>query len=308
LRAPAFCNGIVGLRPTVHRVPNAAAIEPVDSALSGQLMLTDGPMARTVGDVRLALAVVSGSDPRDPLSVDVPLERVPIASRIAGIVTSGLDGPLPVAIEAGVRFAADALEQAGWGIHEIQLPEFQRVFEVWNRIMCDDIPALLAAVGPLIDPRLAAVLEGHLDYPYEADLPRMAVYPERRRLMRLWTSMFATTPVVVTPVWPECQFPGDADLDRGIDFVTHMLQFATPAPLLGLPSLALPTGVVDGLPTGVQIHADRWNDVYCLDAGADIESVIGPIAPPVDREHAGPTAQHDNRFSGGVERSIVDVV
>ena len=119
----------------------------------------------------------------------------------------------------------------------------------------------------MIDPRLVAALEGHLAYPYQVDLPRMAVYPERHRLMRVWSAMFASTPVVVTPVWPDVQFPGDADLERGIDFIAHMLQFATPAPLLGLPSLAVPTGVVDGLPTGVQIHADRWNDVYALDAG-----------------------------------------
>jgi amidase len=281
LRSPACCNGIIGLRPTVHRVPSAATIEPVDSGLSGQMMVTDGPMARTVADVRLALEILNGSDPRDPLAVDVPLERPPLPRHTAGIVTTGLDGPLSDAAETGVRFAADALEQTGWEIREIQLPEFQNVFEAWNRIMCGDIPALLSAVGRLIDPRLSAVLEGHLDYPYHVDLPPMAVYPERRRLMRLWSAMFMSTPVVITPVWPEPQFPGDADLDRGIDFVTHMLQFVTPAPLLGLPALALPTGVIDDLPTGVQIHADRWNDTYCLDAGADIESVVGPISPPI---------------------------
>lgn len=86
--------------------------------------------------------------------------------------------------------------------------------------------------------------------------------------------------MVVTPVWPEPQFPGDDDLYRGIDFITHMLQFATPAPLLSLPSLALPTGVIDGLPTGVQIHTDQWNDVYCVDAGAAIESVVGMLPVP----------------------------
>ena len=140
-----------------------------------------------------------------------------------------------------MRLAADALADAGWEIEHVELPEFQHVFEVWNRIMCDDIPALLDAVAPVIDPRLVAALEGHIAYPYVTDLSRMAVYPERRRLMRVWRSMFATTSIVVTPVWPEPQFPGDDDLERGIDFIAHMLQFATPAPLLGLPSLALPS-------------------------------------------------------------------
>jgi amidase len=280
LRAPAFCNGVVGMRPTMHRVPDATTIEPVDGALCGQMMATDGPMARTVADVRLALNLLNGSDPRDPLSVDVALDRPPLERRVAGIVTTGLDGSLAPEVETGVRLAADALAQAGWQVEQVELPEFQHVFEVWNRIMCDDIPAMLDAVAPVIDPRLVAALEGHIAYPYVTDLPRMAVYPERRRLMRVWRSMFATTPVIVTPVWPEPQFPGDDDLERGIDFIVHMLQFATPAPLLGLPSLALPTGLVDGLPVGVQIHADRWNDMYCLDAGSDIETVVGTMTPP----------------------------
>jgi Asp-tRNA(Asn)/Glu-tRNA(Gln) amidotransferase A subunit family amidase len=42
----------------------------------------------------------------------------------------------------------------------------------------------------------------------------------------------------------------------------------------------LPTGLVDGLPVGVQIHADRWNDIHCLDAGTAIESIVGTLTPP----------------------------
>jgi amidase len=280
LRAPAFCNGVVGMRPTMRRVPEATTIEPSNGALCGQLMATDGPMARTVADVRLALGLLNGADPRDPLSVDVALERPPVGRRIAGIVTASLNRPLAPSVLAGVHLAADALVQAGWEVVEVELPEFQHVFEVWNRIMCDDIPGLLAALAPVLDPRLVAALEGHMAYNYQTDLPRMAVYPERVRLMKVYRAMFAVTPVVVTPVWPEPQFPGDTDLNLGIDFITHMLQFATPAPLLSLPALALPTGVIGGLPTGVQIHADQWNDVYCLDAGAAIESVIGPLPAP----------------------------
>lgn len=283
LRSPAFCNGIVGLRPTMHRVPRAKSIEPIDGTLNAQMMATEGPMARTVADVGLGLAILNGADRRDPLSVDVDLDRAPLPRRVAGVVTTALDGPLAGPVEEGVRLGAAALEQAGWEIRELELPEFQLVFEVWNRIMCDDIPGLLEAVGSVIDPRLATALERHGDYPYRTDLARMAVYVERHRLMRVWSEMFATTPVVVTPVWPEPQFVGDADLERGIEFIWHMLQFAVPAPLLGLPALAVPTGVVNDLPVGVQIHADRWNDRFCIEAGTDIELVIGALVPPTPR-------------------------
>jgi amidase len=277
LRAPAFANGVVGMRPTMYLVPDATTVPPVDGALSGQMMATNGPMARTVADVRLALSLLNGSDPRDPLAVDVALERPPMARRVAGIVTTGIAAGVDPKIAQGVRMGADALVAAGWDIEEIELPEFQTVFEIWNHVMCDDIPDLLNAVGTMIDPRLVTALEGHLAYRYTTELTRMAVYRERRRLMRVYSELFARYPVVVTPVWPCPQFPGDADLEYGIDFIVHMLQFATPAPLLGLPSLAVPTGIVDGLPAGVQIHADRWNDAYCLEAGADVESVVGVL-------------------------------
>jgi amidase len=147
--------------------------------------------------------------------------------------------------------------------------------------MADDLRGLLDAVGSVIDPRLVTALEGHIDYPYVAPLPPGVAVIERRRLMRVWTEQFGRTPVIVTPVWPDPQFPGDEDLDRGIEFIVRMLQFSTPAPLLGLPALAVPTGLIDGLPTGVQIHADRWNDVYCLAAGADIEARFGTFNPPI---------------------------
>jgi amidase len=279
LRAPAFANGIVGMRPTMHRVPEATSVAPIDGPLSGQLMAIDGPMARTVADVRLGLELLNGSHSRDPLSVDVALDRPPVARRVAGIVTTGIAKGVDPNVAKGAQMGADALVAAGWDVEEIELPEFQNVFEVWNRIMCEDIPGLLDAAGTHIDPRLVSALEGHVAYSYTTDLPRMAAYPERRRLMRVYSELFATYPVVVTPVWPGPQFEGDADLAGGIDFVAHMLQFATPAPLLALPALAVPTGVIEGLPTGVQIHADRWNDVYCLDAGAAIESVVGTFTP-----------------------------
>ena len=51
LRNPAHCCGIASLKPSLGRVPSATVIPPVDDFLAGQLMATDGPMARTVADV-----------------------------------------------------------------------------------------------------------------------------------------------------------------------------------------------------------------------------------------------------------------
>jgi amidase len=61
--------------------------------------------------------------------------------------------------------------------------------------------------------------------------------------------------------------------------VLDRLRFISPANVLGLPSVAVPTGVCDGLPTGVQVYAERWRDDLALEGAKAIEQVVGQIAP-----------------------------
>ena len=76
LRNPAsFCN-VVGLRPSPGRVPDW----PLDD-VADQLGVS-GPMARTVADAALLLAVLSGPDPRVPLALDQP---PPVLTDPAGV-------------------------------------------------------------------------------------------------------------------------------------------------------------------------------------------------------------------------------
>ena len=49
--------------------------------------------------------------------------------------------------------------------------------------------------------------------------------------------------------------------------------------LLGLPAVALPMDVTDGLPGGVQIYAERWREDLCLEAASVIEAAVGTRAP-----------------------------
>src|SRR5215469_7417845 len=72
IRYPAYACGIVGLRPTVGRVPSWVGPTDADVSMSGQTMVTQGPLARSVDDLRLVLDAMSGFDARDPSSVSVP--------------------------------------------------------------------------------------------------------------------------------------------------------------------------------------------------------------------------------------------
>jgi amidase len=66
LRNPASFCGVVGLRPSLGRVPEWPLYNQWESTSVG------GPMARNVGDVALLLSVMAGPDPRAPLALGDP--------------------------------------------------------------------------------------------------------------------------------------------------------------------------------------------------------------------------------------------
>ena len=72
LRNPANCCGIAALKPSFGRIPNAD--DAGSGGAAGQLMAVNGPMARTIADVRLGYQILAGQHVRDPWSMPVPLD------------------------------------------------------------------------------------------------------------------------------------------------------------------------------------------------------------------------------------------
>ena len=101
--------------PIMGRVPHAGLVPAEESPLAAQLMNVEGPMARTVGDVRLAFGILAGAHPRDPWSLDAPLvhPRVNTAIRVA-MVAEPPGGSTDPKIAAVVRNAGAVLSTAGY--------------------------------------------------------------------------------------------------------------------------------------------------------------------------------------------------
>ena len=150
LRNPATCCGIASLKPSAGIVPSYMYGPMADGPASFQLMPVEGPMARRIADVRLALGLLAGRDPRDPYSVPAPLASPraadrPFARRCARNTTRWL-GRRPH--RRSREAAADALAAAGYEVTEDGPPRFEDVVNTWFAFIGEDIRMM----GPMISP------------------------------------------------------------------------------------------------------------------------------------------------------------
>jgi len=133
VRYPAYATGIAGIRPSFGRIPAFSVTAQHERPLSGQMMSTQGPLARRVRDLRLALEAMAQPDIRDPWWMPVPLQgpapRGPI--RVA-LSTDPMGTGVHPAVAEAVRRAGRILEAAGYVVEEAEPPAFAEVAQDWD--------------------------------------------------------------------------------------------------------------------------------------------------------------------------------
>src|SRR3954462_9483830 len=118
IRYPAYACGVHGLRPTGGRIAAFNASLP-ERPIGAQISAVSGPLARTIGDLRIALAAMSGFDVRDPWWVPAPLEGPAMPKRAAVCLRpDGLE--IVPEVAAAVTDAGKRLQKAGWTVEEIE--------------------------------------------------------------------------------------------------------------------------------------------------------------------------------------------
>ena len=110
-------NLIATIKPTQGRIPAFNQSAASERPMLAHLMSARGPLARSVGDVRLALEVMSQRDPRDPWWVPAPLvgpkPKGPIKVALAKLP---VDMDVDPTVCAALRQAADHLERSGYRV------------------------------------------------------------------------------------------------------------------------------------------------------------------------------------------------
>jgi amidase len=283
IRYPAYACGVHGLRPTLGRIAAYNASLP-ERSIGPQISAVSGPLARTVGDLRIALAAMAGKDLRDPWWVPAPLEGPRMPKRAALCLTP--DGLETVdEVKAAVADAGRRLERAGWNVEQIEnAPPLREAADLQTKLwLGDGYEAMLEAAEREGDPGALACLRGNRDKVQPFDIAAFSKALRRRAtLTREWQLFFENYAVLLMPVSGELPFPDGLDLRDDASFA-RVWRAQTPQigiPFMGLPALSVSTGLVGRVPVGVQIVSGRFREDLCLSAGEAIE-VSGTPSTPV---------------------------
>lgn len=288
IRYPAYACGVTGIRPTAERVPST---RPGDErSLSSQLMSVQGPLARSVADLRIALDSMAGYALQDysvvavpPASINEPLPQPP---RVGLLRDVGVATPQSAVNEALDR-AAGQLRNAGYVVEEIELPLLGEAYRLWYLLVMEDFRQNMPLVEEIGDYRIkraadtyyAAAKQWWGPEPGLDDL--LSGYARRGTIIRQLEAFMQDYPLVLLPVSAEQAFEYDADIasiESGLRTVAA--QWPSMAiPTIGFPAISVPTGVIGGLPTGVQLLGRRFREDEVFDAAEAIEAQSGVFTP-----------------------------
>lgn len=285
LRYPAYCCGVATIRPSMGRI---AAMNPTQSAAGiergpmTQMMAVQGPIARSIADVRAALSVMSMPDARDPLWVAAPPSRRDAAGAVkVGFAMNPFDGPLDIAVEAAMTRAIDGLRAAGMTLQEVAPPQAADLPALWGKLMFTETEALLRKT---IEATGSSEMQTYyrdfvgLFEPTDTE-GLLRALQARVVAQRAWAQMFEQVDILLLPTSLSRPFANDLDF-RAPDQLPRIVSAQAPlfaVNALGLPAAALPTHLDGDTPLGVQLIGPMHEDSFVLDVAARLEGELGMI-------------------------------
>ena len=301
IRQPAAFTGISGIKPTYGRCSRwgiVAFASSLDQA---------GPMARDVRDCALLLEVMSGFDPKDSTSLDIPVPKweaglsSDLKGKRVGIPKEYRVDGMPEEIEALWQQGIAWMKDAGAEIVDVSLPHTKYALPAYYIIAPAEASSNLA--------RYDGVRYGQRELPDGAGLQDMyaatraagfgaevkrrimigtyvlsagyydAYYTQAQKvralIVRDFEQAWERCDLLLTPTAPSAAFAlGEKQADPIAMYLNDV--FTVPASLAGLPGMSVPAGLdAHGLPLGLQIIGKPLDEQGVLNAGLAIEERAG---------------------------------
>lgn len=276
IRLPAHCCGVFGLKPTENRVPLTGLFpDPRGTPRSIRIMVSIGPMARTVDDLVLLDKIIAGPDGRDTEVRPGPFDDVPdLNLKSLRIAATPVFPGLPVAadIRDAVEDFARLLESSGAVVEEAIPPEI-------------DFSQNLSHAGELI-----GMMVGAFQPDGQAQPTTLAHYlkalHQRDQSILAWERFFEhwdglLCPAAMIAAFPHCE-PGTALKVDGKDVEYWMISaYGTLFNYTGNPAMVLPYKLdCAGLPIGLQLVGKRWDDSRLLAIAKALSPLTGGFRRP----------------------------
>jgi len=290
IRQPAALCGVTGIKPTYGRVSRYGMIAFASSLDQG------GPFARSAADCALLLQSMAGFDPRDSTSTE---QAVPdfsagfdnaLAGRRIGLPSEYFADGLDPRIGSIIDDAIVELRKLGAEVVDVSLPNTGLAIPVYYVIAMAECSSNLSRFdGVRFGHRCASPVDLEDLYKrsrtegFGAEVRRRimigtyalsagyydAYYLKAQQLRRMikedFHRAFEQVDFILGPTTPEVAFEIGAKTD---DPVSMYLQdiYTISLNLAGLPGMSLPAGFVDGLPVGLQLIGNYFDEAGLLGA------------------------------------------
>lgn len=286
LRFPAAANGAVTIKPGQGRVAVFNPSTVAERGMLAQAMSVQGLLARTAGDLALAMPALIAPDPRDPFHVPMPWRGTPLPGPIRVAVTRAVPGfDVHPEVNAAITRAADALSDAGYAVAEVAVPDIEPCAMTGYRALLGEVSHLM---GPDIAKYGSVTVQGvfaeyYWQFPPFDGLELLRAMADRTRYAREWSLFLQDYPLVLTPFLPQPFFAPDRDTQgaAGVIEALGSALWSYSMNFMGLPAGNFPSHVADlprgAQPINVQLVGRRWREDMIVDAMIAAETRLGSV-------------------------------
>ena len=285
IRQPAACCGVVGLKPTYGLVSRFGLVAFASSL--DQI----GPFGKDVRDIALLMNGISGHEPRDSTSVDIPVPDYrralinDVRSIVLGVPREYFIEGIDPEVESAVREAIRTLEKLGAKVVEVSLPHSEYALAVYYIIAPAEASSNLARYDGVKygfrakgNHDLLEMYKESRSQGFGAEVKRRimlgtyalsagyyeAYYRKASQVRTLiqedFRKAFSQCDVLLMPTAPTPAFKLGEKVDDPLQMYLSDI-FTIPCNLAGLPGLSLPCGFSrQGLPIGLQILGNHFQE------------------------------------------------